>query len=80
MEKVLRMAAVLVLGMLLLLTMAGHHQEVEAQGLSIPMSLDSIDCKVLGNCEKKDGGRALDQANKYNRGCSAISQCRGGDD
>jgi hypothetical protein len=68
MEKV-RMAAVLVLGMLLLLTMAGH-QEVEAQGLSIPMPLDSSDGI------EKDGGGAPDQANKYTRGCSAINQCR----
>lgn len=77
MEKVQARAAIaLLLGMIVL--MAGI-QEADAQGWSIALSSDSnaIGCKALGNCDKKYGRRAPDQAHNYTRGCSPINRCRG---
>jgi hypothetical protein len=78
MQKATRLALAAALVLCLLLA-TGPQEAAGAEGM---LSYDKLlSCKVLGNCDKNRGPGATrpgKPVNKYTRGCSPLTRCRGG--
>ncbi|OEL35975.1 hypothetical protein BAE44_0003007 [Dichanthelium oligosanthes] len=87
MEKVVntRLAVVLLLGLLLAGQAAADAVEASSSSTQPPSSstASKAGCEVPGTCDMKLGTAAADPtrpgapANKYTRGCTSITKCRG---
>ena len=81
MEKVNTRMAVLLL--LLVVLLAGQAADAAEASSSPQLGSSKGDCEISGTCDRKlaaaaDPTRPGKPANTYTRGCSSISQCRGG--